>query len=157
MLRTKVKCPAKYKMPSFLNPLIVYKHVCANCVALHLSKTARYFLTNIKEHLKRNSKVAYYHHFSSYKDCFNGCIHDYFFILIILRRSTNLWSSRVNLKNDFTLFQINRKNWEAKIPLDSYFSLPISKPCSHFIPLENTRKPLVFSGGIKWEHWSKMG
>ena len=31
---------------------------------------------------------------------------------------------------------------------------------SHFIPHENTRKPsvfLVFSGGIKWEHWLEMG
>ena len=31
---------------------------------------------------------------------------------------------------------------------------------SHFISHENTRKPLVFlvfSGGIKWEHWLEMG
>ena len=33
----------------------------------------------------------------------------------------------------------------------------------HFMPYENTRKPfetfnfLVFSGGMKWENWLKMG
>ena len=30
-------------------------------------------------------------------------------------------------------------------------SVPIS------YPPQNTRKPSVFSGGIKWEDWSKMG
>ena len=36
--------------------------------------------------------------------------------------------------------------------------------CSHFTPPENTRRPhqktfafLVFSGVIKWEHWSELG
>ena len=49
---TKGKCPEKYKITSFLKPLIVYNPVCPSSVDLYVIETARYFLTSIKEHLK---------------------------------------------------------------------------------------------------------
>ena len=35
----------------------------------------------------------------------------------------------------------------------------ISDQCSYLIPLENTKNVrfIVFSGGIKWDHWPEMG
>ena len=52
MLGTKGKFPGKYKMTSFLNPLIVYNRLCPSYVAWYVNETARYFLTSIKEHIK---------------------------------------------------------------------------------------------------------